>query len=138
MLKKSPSKKIQEKPLDPQPRVPVTDEEIKALKNRTLKDERFTTEEFDLILRKAAQDVHAFIDKNKKGPVEYLAEKTGVSVSAINSYFFTAYGIFEKDLAGKMHPYVAFTLGLVHAINIGSILGELKGDNGHTTDSSKK
>jgi len=129
MLTKSPSKPV-----------PVTQEEIDALKNRTLKTDRLTVSEFDIVLRKVAQDIHHYVNKNKKSPIEYLSEKTGVSTSAINSYFFTNYGIFQKDLESKMHPYLAFTLGLIHAINVGYMLGTLKGDeeDGNTSNSGKK
>lgn len=134
------NKKKQKTPVENKTVTPVTDEEIEALKNRFLKGDRLAVGEFDLVLRKAAQDVHTFVNEKKKSPIEYLSEKTGVSTSAINSYFFTSYGVYQKDIEAKMHPYVAFTLALVHSINIGAILGELrkKEADGHSTDSAKK
>lgn len=112
----------------------------KAREGQSLSDD-----EFQLVLERATKDIHAFVKAKKKGdkrsPLDYATEQLLINKSSLNSYFFMSYGVFQKDLKEKVKPYVAFTIALLHALNIGCELGKLQGggdDEPNTTDSGDR
>lgn len=113
-------------------------DEYQELIERRAKGETIKPSDLDLLLKKTAEDMRDYAkNKGAVGPMDYVAKIIGMETSALNSYFFTSYGVFQKDIAEKVKPYVAYTISLIHALNLGYLLGTLKkGDelNGNTTD----
>lgn len=111
-------------------------EAFNNLPHRVIDNQEVDSEDFDMVLKKIQKDIHEYTSSGKTNPIDYLCGKTHLSRSAVNSYFFTSYGVFQKDLDNKVKPYVAFTIAIIHAVNIGFLLAELK--YGNTTDSIKE
>jgi len=108
-------------------------------KKKTVEEyKELTQEQFGDLLKKTAEEMHVYAkDPNHKSPMQYMSDKLQINASALNSYYFTQYSVFQRDIKDKINPYIAFTIAIIHALNIGFELGKLEGKHGHTSDSSK-
>lgn len=108
----------------------VTVEDIASVVAKRKEGKNLTPGDVDIIMRKTAQDMRAYANAKQKGgdnasPIEHVANVIGVDQSALSSYFFTSYGVFQKDLKNKTNPYIAFSVALIHALNLGYFVGTL-------------
>ena len=117
------NKKTEDKPVDNK----LTKKEVRLVKNKIKIGDKLLPSDFQVVLRKTAKDLKEWtLSKEGQTPIEYIANRAGVESSALNSYYFTSFGIFQKDIEEKVNPYIAFTTALIHAINLGLQLGEWK------------
>lgn len=108
-------------------KLPLNPKDYDAVVKKRLEGELLMPSDLDMVLRKAAEDMREKVSEDKNmSPITYVAESLGVDKSSINSYFFTSYGVFQKDLKEKLNPYVAFTVSLIHALNLGYLLGSIE------------
>lgn len=122
------------------PQYGIDQKKLATAKEKLLSGKAIEVEEFNQILMKAAKDFREKATDAKKTGLEYVAEMVGVSQSSLNSYYFMSFQIMNKDMREKVHPYVAFTNALIHALNLGYYLGRLdfdKKDGPDTTITSK-
>ena len=127
MTKKINNNKVEE--------VKYDDKEFTDLLEKVKGGVEISSTDLTIILQKASHDIHEYISSGKKSPIPYLSDKINLSTSALNSYFFTTYSVFQRDLKDKINPYVAFTLAIIHAVNLGYLLGQMR--NGNSTNTSK-
>lgn len=93
--------------------------------------QELSQEQFGSLLKKCADDFRtSHLSEPEKSPLQYLADKLGVNLSALNSYYFTQYSNFQKDLKEKINPYISFTISIIHALNLGFEIGKLERKNG--------
>ena len=120
---------------------PFIKEEYDEAVKRREEGKKLSPEDLDTFLRKTAEDMRTYVKSNDKvTPIEYVGKALKIDTSALNSYFFTSYGVFQKDIEDKVNPYVAYTVALIHAMNLGFVLGSVgKGGNDEpdTTSTAK-
>lgn len=115
------------------------EEELKRVIEKRERGEILTPEDLDAFLRAAAEEMRAKVKESTDiSPIQYVADALGIDVTAANSYFFTSYGVFQKDIQDKVNPYVAYTVALIHALNLGFSLGGIKKDEQHTASTTSK
>ena len=114
--------------------------DFKLVTKRRGSGELLSPGDLDVVLRKAAEEMRSYVKNHKKvSPIEYVSKSLGIEVPALNSYFFTSYGVFQKDVAEKVNPYVAYTVSVIHALNLGFLLGTIeKGKKDGTKNSTRK
>ena len=114
----------------------VTPEEMAEVADKIREGELLQPKDLDIIMRKTAQDMREYAKAKQEGgreasPIEHVGKIIGVDTSALAGYFFTSYGVFQKDLNNKTNPYIAFTVALIHALNLGYFLGKLNRKENH-------
>src|SRR3990167_8535802 len=122
----------------------VTGEDIAKVADRIKEGQLLQPSDVDILMRKAAQDMRAYAKAKQEGheeasPVEHVAKTIGIDTSALSSYFFTSYGLFQKDMNNKVNPYIAYTIALIHSISLGYLVGTLsrKEENGTENSTGK-
>ena len=102
-------------------------------KKKLMRGKEINPEEFQQILVAVAKDFREKATDTEKTALEYVSTKVGASQTSLNSYYFMSFQIMNKDMDSKVHPYVAFTNAMIHALNLGYCLGKLDFDDGPTT-----
>jgi len=107
--------------------LPFTEKDYeKAVKKRE-GGETLNQDDLNVILWKAAEVMKDYVQSNSKvSPINYVSMSLGVDVASLNSYFFTSYGVFQKDVKENINPYIAYTIAIIHALNLGYLLGTVE------------
>jgi hypothetical protein len=117
---------------------PVDPEQELSFLSKIAEGKPLEVYEFEILLRKVSQEIKSFKEQKNKSVMEYVADKIGISTTSLNSYLVTSYGLFNKDLENKVHPYIAFSIAIIHALNLARVLGELIGkQHGNTANTIK-
>lgn len=128
MTKKKDKKEIQNGEDKPQKFEEVTEEQFQEVADKKASGETLDPQDLDVVLKWEAQKMKSSVaSTGEKSPIEYVAEYLGLDKPAINSYFYTSYGVFQKDIESKVNPYVAYTISIIHALNLGYVLGKVEG-----------
>jgi hypothetical protein len=121
----------------------VTEEDVAKVASKRQDGFLLQPADIDILMRKTAQEMRAYAKAKQEGgeeasPIEHVAKILGIDTSALSSYFFTSYGVFQKDMKDKTNPYIAYTVALIHSLNLGYLLGTLNGKEKDGKDSSDK
>ena len=88
------NKKTEDKPVDNK----LTKKEVRLVKNKIKIGDKLLPSDFQVVLRKTAKDLKEWtLSKEGQTPIEYIANRAGVESSALNSYYFTSFGIFQNS-----------------------------------------
>ena len=117
----------------------VTEEQLSNVTDKIRSGELLNPSDLEVLMKKTAQKMRSYAKAKQEGrekatPIEFLSRTLGVDTSSLSSYFFTSYGVFKKDVGDKTREYVAYTTAMIHSLNLGYLLGSLKGE----TESKKR